>query len=230
MFKVTNMIVGLCVISANMAIKFYIDSLRRESVLMQVRSEQMHSELESLRYQLNPHFLMNTLNNLQALALTGDDRTVEAIQQLSLMMRYVLYDTGSSEVPVEKEASFLQNFISLMKLRYADNVNVSFRCTVAEGVSVPPLLFVSFVENAFKYGVSYREPSPIDINLCVDGGYVCFGCVNRIFGNHGHGHGSGVGLENVRRRLQLIYGGNAVLDINRDSGLYRVNLKIPVTL
>lgn len=229
MFKVTNMIIGLCVICVNMAIKLYVDSMRREAMLMQVRSEQMRSELAGLRYQLNPHFLMNTLNNIQALALIGDSRTVEAIRQLSLLMRYILYETANAEVPLRKETDFLENFISLMKIRYTGNVIITFRHNDMDDVSVPPLLFVTFVENAFKHGVSYNETSPIDISLVQAEDRIIFTCENHVFGTHGHGHASGVGLENVRRRLHLIYGDSARLDIYDDGRRFKVNLQIPFT-
>lgn len=238
MFHLTTVILGLSVVVVNFSIKLYIHSMRRDLALLDIRNEQIASELESLKYQISPHFLMNTLNNIQSLIETDPPRACQTLQGLSRMMRYLLYDNGRGhDVELKKEIGFLKNFIALMKIRYPDNVTVSTSLPEhTEGISIPPLLLIPFVENAFKHGVSYSAPSAITIAMETDGRRLTFACTNTVAprretaerpGAERRPGTGGIGIANVKRRLQLLFPGDYTLDISSHDGLYRVALDIP---
>ncbi|MCF0219709.1 MAG: histidine kinase [Muribaculaceae bacterium] len=229
MFRLTSIIIVICVLLANFGVKLYIKSLRSEVQMLNIQNENMLQELESLKYQISPHFLMNTLNNIQSLIETAPDTAVQTIQKLSKMMRYLLYENNTQSVMLADEVRFMHNFIELMKLRYPSSVKISTEFPEnVDGISVPPLLFISFIENAFKYGVSYTEESMISVRLSVDGDRICFYCANfsRQSGE-GDKKSGGIGLKNVKRRLELIYGNKYDLNITKEKGLYIVEMAIP---
>ena len=175
---------------------------------------------------------MNTLNNIHALVDIDPEKAKSTILELSKMMRFVLYDGNKTVVPLEREISFLQNYITLMKLRYTDKVRI--QVDVAQPLpnkDVPPLIFITFVENAFKHGVSYRQESFIDISIEETKHQVAsqlvFTCKNSRIPKEEDKHG-GVGLTNVRQRLDLIYGKGYQLDIQDEADMYTVKLAIPL--
>ena len=156
---------------------------------------------------MNPHFLFNTLNNISSLTQIDPDKAQESIGQLSDLLRYALYDSNADFVPLSGEVSFMQDYISLMQLRCNEKTTVEqdFRLPSLE-VKVAPLLFISLIENAFKHGVNARYPSFIRIQLMPDQKDLVFICENSIFEKAGTDHiGSGIGLENLQRRLELVY-------------------------
>lgn len=236
MFHLTNLIIEMCVVLANLAIKLYIRSLRNEVVMLSIRNDKIQSELDSLKYQISPHFLMNSLNNIQSLIDTDASRAYHTIQALSRMMRYMLYENDTPAVSLNKEIDFMTDFIDMMKLRYpSEAVTISAIFPVdATHVAVPPLLFISFLENAFKHGVSFTGESFVSINMSVQHDRVIFRCANSL---HPRKHSAptpaggarkGIGLENVKRRLQLLYGGDYTLDIDSTDKVYTVFIEIPV--
>lgn len=167
------------------------------------------AELSNLRSQINPHFLLNTLNNIYALTAFDAAKAQEAIQDLSKMLRHILYDYQQAEVELRDEVEFLKNYIRLMQLRLAPSVHVetSFELT-DERQMVAPMIFISLVENAFKHGVSPTEPCEIRISVKADSEHIVCDIVNS---NHpktsDDRSGHGVGLKLVRRRLELAYKG-----------------------
>lgn len=230
MFHLTNLIIELCVVLANFAIKVYVHSMRREVVMLNIQNDKMQNELESLKYQISPHFLMNTLNNIQSLIESDPSRAYFTIQELSRMMRYLLYENNTPTVSLQKEVDFMAHFIELMKIRYPDTVQVSARFPVeCSAVMVPPLLFISFIENAFKHGVSYKGESMISVNLSVEHGHLLFKCANsKKEQNPRTDVRKGLGIDNVRRRLQLIYGDDYDLKITDNGLLYIVEFDLPM--
>ena len=177
---------------------------------------------------------MNTLNNIHALIDIDRDKAQAVVMELSKMMRYVLYDASTSLVLLEKELLFLDSYVDLMRLRYTSKVEVNMNFSGdIKGLYVPSLLFVLFVENAFKHGVTYKKKSVIDIMLRVDNlaKEVVFECRNTCSGSSSESgsemHG-GIGVENARKRLELLYGDKAMLNIDNDGETYNVVLKIPV--
>ncbi len=167
------------------------------------------AELSNLRSQINPHFLLNTLNNIYALTAFDTSKAQEAIQDLSKMLRHILYDYQQAEVELHDEVEFLKNYIRLMRLRLAPSVSVqtSFEMT-DDRQKVAPMIFISLVENAFKHGVSPTEPCEISISIKADSAHIVCDIVNS---NHPKNSddrsGHGVGLKLVRRRLELAYKG-----------------------
>ena len=179
---------------------------RREAV-----KSRTEAELKNLRNQLNPHFLLNTLNNIYALTAFDTEKAQQAIQELSKLLRYVLYDNQETYVPLTKEVDFIQNYIELMRIRFSSQVKISthFQIRPDSQSPVAPLLFISLIENAFKHGVSPAGPSFIDITIMEEGNKIH--CVIRNSNypkNATDKSGSGIGLEQVRKRLELLYAGH----------------------
>ena len=232
MFKVTNVIITSCVIFANIAIKMYFVSLRQELKMLEINNKRMQTELESLKYQINPHFLMNTLNNIQALVDIDPAKANTTIQRLSKMMRYVLYENAGHMALLNNEIDFMRNYMALMRIRYPERVEISLECeNIPEGVKVPPLLFITYVENAFKHGVSYRCVSYVRVSFGFGEGKVAFRCENTIAEKRDLAcrdvSEGGIGLENVKRRLDLIYGREYSLKIQEKEGVFVVELELP---
>ena len=173
------------------------------------KQKEVEAELAWLKNQINPHFLFNTLNNISSLAQIDGDETQEAIMQLSDLLRYALYESNKPKVPVSGEVEFMQNYIDLMKLRCNEMTQVNAQFTIHDSqVEVAPLLFISLVENAFKHGMDSNAPATIDISLCEEDGTLVFVCDNTNNPKPTKDRsGSGIGLENTRRRLNLLYGG-----------------------
>lgn len=216
----------------NICVRLFFLILRNDDRLREVEKEKLRTELDYLKYQINPHFFMNTLNNIHALIDIDTNKAQAAVIGLSKMMRHVLYDAHSAFVSLEKEIEFLKSYIELMRLRYTDalNIQTSFPQNI-EGASVPSLLFVSFLENAFKHGVSYNQRSTITVNICIDD-KISFRCSNncaeKIEAGNADRSYSGIGIDNVRKRLSLIYGEDYSLEIEKNRTKFSVMLKIPM--
>lgn len=166
--------------------------------------------LQNLRNQINPHFLLNTLNNIYALTAFDPAKAGEAVQELSRLLRYVLYENTARYVPLRREAEFLRSYIALMRMRLNQRVKVSVNIDVPadDSVQVAPLLFISAVENAFKHGISPTQPSFVTINLTVTGEAIQFRCENSNFPKAaGDKSPGGIGLKQVQARLDLMYPG-----------------------
>lgn len=176
---------------------------RREAV-----KSRTEAELKNLRNQLNPHFLLNTLNNIYALIAFDSEKAQQAVQELSKLLRYVLYDNQQMFVPLKKEIDFICNYIELMRIRVSARVNIQTQFNIKPQSQTPiaPLIFISLIENAFKHGISPVEPSFISITISEDNDKIT--CTIR---NSNHPKteadksGSGIGLEQVKKRLELIY-------------------------
>ena len=223
-----NLTIAILLIGFNLTIKLFIKSLRDEEVMKDLEHQKLESELQYLKYQLNPHFFMNTLNNIHALIDIDSRKAKTSIIELSKLMRYVLYESNKDYIELTKEIIFLQNYIELMRLRFTESLNIQtdFPLIVPE-VKIPPLLLISLLENAFKHGVSYREASFIHICLKIDDGSLIFKCSNSKHRTKKDEH-PGVGLENVKKRLQLLFGNNYTYTVNENENEYNVSLNIPL--
>lgn len=180
-----------------------IENARREA-----EKSRTEAELKNLRNQLNPHFLLNTLNNIYALIAFDSDKAQAAVQELSRLLRHVLYDNQESVVPLEKEMDFIRNYIELMRIRLASNVELktSFDIHPDTSTKIAPLIFISLIENAFKHGISPTEPSYIRIRFSETQGKVCCDIRNSYHPkSDADKSGSGIGLGQVSKRLELIY-------------------------
>lgn len=168
------------------------------------------AELKNLRSQINPHFLLNTLNNIYALTVFDTGRAQKAIEQLSRLLRHVLYDNQCDYVDIHKESDFLQDYVNLMRIRLSKNVEVRFNSEIADTchTQIAPMIFISLLENAFKHGVSPTEPSHIDIRLAADDHTTECSIVNSNYPKKSTDRsGHGIGLQQVGIRLEITYHG-----------------------
>ena len=226
---VMSFVMGLLLIGVNLGVKYYLKSVRGERRMRELQTENLGRQLEALRYQINPHFFMNTLNNIHALVDIEPEKAKESIEEFSKLMRYVLYEGNRPTIPLEKELEFLRHYVALMRMRYADSVRIDLSLPEgAEGAEIPPLMLASFVENAFKHGISYEKPSFVRVTLSVREGKISFKCVNSRQGVE-QVRSHGIGLQNVRERLELLYGDRYTLLIDEDTEVYDVLLLLPLS-
>lgn len=193
-------------------------------------NETVVAELTWLKHQLNPHFLFNTLNNISSLTQIDPDKAQESIGQLSDLLRYALYDSEADKVPLTAEMEFMDNYIDLMALRCNELTKVEKSLErPQQSVEVAPLLFISLVENAFKHGVNARYPSFVRIGMRYADGKLLFQCQNSLFEKQGSDHiGSGIGLENMKRRLELLYPGKYSYKQQADENTYTVEVILSI--
>ena len=195
----------------------------------EVENEKLSTELSFLKSQINPHFLFNTLNNIYSLASVQSEKTAEAVMKLSSIMRYVLTEVKNDFVPLEKEILFVSHYIELQKLRLTDKSTVDFQIQGdPTGKMISPLLFLPFVENAFKYGISTREASPVLIMLQIGNPSLSFSVHNKKHpgGSMKSTENTGIGIINAKRRLDLLYNHNYQLQITEDPSSFSVQLTI----
>ena len=194
-------------IAAAIGIRHFIHTRRIRQLLKDEQARHTEAELAWLKNQINPHFLFNTLNNISSLTQIDPDAAQDAIAQLSDLLRYAMYETNKKTVPIQGEVEFMQNYIALMKLRCNDKAEVSAQWSIADRqAEIAPLLFISLIENAFKHGLSSSRPSRIDIRLEQQEGQLVFTCDNTNYPkSDADRSGSGIGIENTRRRLDLLY-------------------------
>lgn len=221
---------GLLLMGMNLGVKLYFMSQRDRERQKIIDQRNLEQQMEYLKYQVNPHFFMNTLNNIHALVDIDPERAKTTIVELSKMMRHILYEGSKKLIPLTREVEFLNLYVQLMRLRYTRKVhiNVDVPPQLPE-LKLPPLMLIIFVENAFKHGISYREESFIDIKLRVENKRLLFSCCNskptQVQRTNEKG---GMGLQNVRQRLELLYYDDYTLDINDGEKTYEVKLDIPM--
>lgn len=214
----------------NIAIKLFFKSLRDEEALKELEHQNLQSQLKYLKYQINPHFFMNTLNNIHALVDIDTDKAKSTLVELSKLMRYVLYEASNRTILLSRELQFLKNYVALMRLRYTEKVTIEMDIPQElPEVKVPPLLFVSLLENAFKHGVSYQNESFIRVSIRLEESRrVAFRCSNSKHGKSVVELQRGVGLENVRKRLRLLFVNDYTLSIKDNEASFDILLIIPL--
>ncbi len=235
-----SFIIMALLLGLNVGTKYFFKSLDYRKRVKELERESLNRQLEYLKYQISPHFFMNTLNNIHALVDIDPEQAKYTIEVLSKLMRYVLYEGDKAMAPLQKELDFISHYVDLMRIRYTDNVLISVSmpsATAEDGkvkpnlidIQVPSLLFTTFVENAFKHGVSYRKESFVAVSVRVDDetNEVEFRCDNSVKPVAEEKHG-GVGLQNAMKRLRLMYGNGYRLEINNDGEEYHVLLRLPV--
>ncbi len=205
-----------------------------KQVHQEMEQDKISSELSFLKAQINPHFFFNTLNNIYALTLINADTSRKAIHQLSRMMRYVLYDTQNSTTQLSQEIAFIKDYISLMQLRLTDVVKIDFSSPAAlKDMAIAPMIFLPFIENAFKHGVSATQASYINIAVKQNNNTIELEVVNTIIKEQSNNleEASGIGLNNTRRRLDLLYPGKHILTINENTAenIYSVHLTLDLS-
>lgn len=227
-FDFISVIVLILMLGMNLGIKLLFKQEDDEKKLQELQNKNLNQQLEYLKYQINPHFFMNTLNNIHALVDIDPEEAKQSIIELSKLMRYVLYEGNRPMTSLVKESGFIDNYIELMRLRYSDKVDIRVeRDETLPDALIAPLITITYVENAFKHGVSYQHKSFIHITAHVVDGRLHFTCTNSKHKESTDEHG-GVGLENTRKRLDLIYGDNYKLDIDDGEDTYSVSLDVPL--
>ncbi len=221
-------IIGILLVAGDLGLTAIYRSRKREAQLKELQAANVSRQLETLRYQINPHFFMNTLNNIQSLVLTDPDKATEMINEFSKLMRIILYEGNEPTIPLARETEFLQHYLSLMRVRYPESVRIEADITQdTAGAVIPPLLYASFVENAFTHGISYDQASFVEISVCLSqAGRIVFKCSNSQHPKPDNGD-HGLGLENVRERLNLLYGNDFILHIDEQPQRFDVLLDIP---
>ena len=225
MFLVLNCLV----VAIAIGIRHFMRIRQIKQQLKEEKAKNTEAELAWLKNQINPHFLFNTLNNISSLTQIDPDAAQDAIAQLSDLLRYAMYETNKKMVPIGGEVEFMRNYISLMKLRCNDKTEVTTTFDIQQNMEIAPLLFISLIENAFKHGVSSSRPSKIDIRLLQNGDELAFNCDNTNYPkDDADRSGSGIGLENTRRRLDLMYAGRYTWDQSLENNIYHVQIKIRI--
>jgi len=201
--------------------------MENEKQRKELEKERLNSELAFLKNQISPHFFFNTLNNIYSLVQINTDDAQKSILKLSKLMRYLLYETEHGNIQLSQEIEFMMNYLDLMKLRLTQKVelNVSFPVKYKD-ISIPPLLFIPFIENALKHGVSYRDRSFIHILMEVNDQEIIFSCSNSIVTKTEETADSGIGLENIKKRLALLFPLKHSLKITQADASFQVDLRI----
>ena len=203
-----SVVIFIMVIALAVAVRMIQHWQHIEEARQEAETARAEAELSNLRNQMNPHFLLNTLNNIYALIAFDQDKAQTAVGELSKLLRHVLYENQQDFVPLYKEADFIRNYIELMKIRVTDNVKIDTNINVQPNDATPvaPLLFISLIENAFKHGISPQGSGEIKIDLNqVDGDITCEIHNTCYPKRENDKSGSGIGLEQVSRRLELMY-------------------------
>ena len=228
LLEITNSMTLLFLFGMNIGAKAYFKSADDREKLEKLEKQNLQQRLDYLKGQINPHFFMNTLNNIHALVDIDPEKAKTSIVELSKLMRMILYDSDKQMTSLPQEIEFIKNYIRLMRLRFTDNVTIH-----TEFPNNPPhkdiaqMVLVTFIENAFKHGISYMQPTIIDIAIRLHGNKLLFTCANTVRPadkNNSNEKKGGLGLANVKKRLDLIYGNEYKLDIKGQSTRYKVRL------
>jgi len=226
-FKIAPSLFYILIITISAIIRTLTEYYSNQQNKLIAETHRTNTELIYLRKQTNPHFLFNSLNSIYSLAHKKSDLVPDAIVTLSELMRYMLYETDNKTVALEKEINYIQNYIELQKLRLNDiediviNVHGDTRNKFIE-----PLLLISFVENAFKYGTDYKGAAHVKIKIFINENSLDFWTENTIEDYTKDPENSGIGLANIKNRLDLLYPGAHQLDITQDNQYYRVHLNL----
>jgi two-component system, LytTR family, sensor kinase len=212
--------------------KSWIKNEKQKAVLIE---EKLSTELNFLKAQVNPHFLFNTLNNLYSMANKSDTpELAEGISKLSNLMRYMLYDSNHDKVPLKSEVDYIQSFIEIQKLRLSEEDDFLIHFNIegdTDHILIAPMLLIPFVENAFKHGINFKESSIIKIELKIADSQLIFSVFNSNYkaDNEIEKGKSGIGLNNLKRRLALLYPDSHSLDIKEEDEVHGAILKLNLT-
>lgn len=204
-------------------------TLQYRAQLFRIEKEKLDAEVSFLKAQINPHFLFNTLNSIYSLAIEKSQDTPQAIVQLSELMRYILKDSGADRVELTKELQYIKNYVALQKRRLGDTVTIDFTVPETGGNGkIAPLLLMSFVENAFKYGVSPEEDAEIAIAIAIEHGKLKLAVSNKKVRSRQEIETTGIGIANTKGRLEHLYAGKYVLKIDDSENRFVVHLTIDI--
>ncbi len=224
-----NIFPYLFILACSTAYRMIQDRMEAEQLLKEKENESLKTELSFLRSQVSPHFMFNVLNNMVSLARKKSDLLEPSLIKLSSLMRYMLYETDEEKVQLEKEAEYLQSYIDLQQQRFGKKLTVNVDIDVQyNGFEIEPMLLIPFVENAFKHGTGMIAEPLICIKLKVENSMLLFSVKNKFDGKATEikDKASGIGLTNVRRRLNLLYGKNHTLQITDNDGWFVTSLQL----
>ncbi|MGQ1784718.1 MULTISPECIES: sensor histidine kinase [unclassified Saccharicrinis] len=228
---VDNIYLLILVISTSTGLAIIHKIRQNEKVQQEKERAHQDTELAFLKNQISPHFFFNALNNIYALIAIDSDKAQKSVEKLSALMRYLIYESDIKTIALQKEFDFTRNYIDLMRQRLTSKVKLDVSISNQNSnTDIPPLMFIPFIENAFKHGVSYREQSFIKIELKQENNQVKFACKNSIpqKGNSVNDEKGGVGITNIKKRLDLIYGDRAILNMDIEENVFSVSLIIPL--
>ncbi|NDV46652.1 sensor histidine kinase [Paludibacter sp. 221] len=221
-----GIVAGISIITKVLG-KWYVTEGQRQ----EEEKRRKEAELINLRQQINPHFFFNTLNNIYALIAISPEKAQDTVLELSKLMRYVLYDNTNNFVALHKELDFIKNYIELMRIRLTDNVDlkVDIQADLTSNKLIAPMIFISLIENAFKHGVSHSQPSFIHVNIHqVEDRIVCLIKNSYFPKDESDKSGSGIGLENLHRRLDILYPHKHILRCDEKNNTYVCELIVPL--
>ncbi len=228
-FFVFNLPYVVFILVASTAFRMIRDKIVEDQRNKERETENLKTELSFLRSQVSPHFMFNVLNNMVALARKKSDALEPSLIKLSSLLRYMLYETDEDKVPLEKEVDYLRSYIDLQQQRFGKNISIHVNFPAMLGSHhIEPMLLIPFVENAFKHGSGLITDATIMIDLSLNAHVLEFTVRNKYNPNvdEPKDKTSGIGLVNVRRRLDLLYRDNYVLEINKDEDWFAVRLKL----
>lgn len=217
----------LLILATSLGVGAVKQSEKKNETIDRIYREKLSSELSFLKQQINPHFLFNALNSIYSLVLPHSEQASDSVIKLSMILRYMLYETDKPQVSIEKELEVMRDYLALQRLKFNDVTSVSFSIKgETKGYTIEPLLLLTFIENAFKYGADNSTPSFININIVIEKHYLNMYVENKIVVRNRGGENSGIGISNIKRRLDLIYDGKYSLDIEQNDDIFSVKLKI----
>ncbi|MBP6867398.1 MAG: histidine kinase [Bacteroidales bacterium] len=227
----SNFVVAMLLMGMNVAIRIVFNNVKEKMLAHEADNKLMNYKMEFLQFQISPHFLMNTLNNIHVLVDTDEKKAKDAIVSLSRLLRHMLYEsTPGAKVSLERQLAVFRAYCNLNLLRYGENVKLSI--TVQRdipNVQLPPLIMIVFIENAFKHGIVYGEENHIDMNFWVEPGFFHFSISNTVFPDKPKSaKPGGLGIKNVKERLNLLYGDSYKLTMEQTQSEYIVHLQLPL--
>lgn len=226
-FKIIPAFFYLSIVGISTIIKILSEYFNNQQHKLVVESQRTTAELNYLRKQTNPHFLFNSLNSIYSLAYKKSDLVPDAIVTLSELMRYMLYETDNKTVLLEKEINYIQNYIELQKLRLNNIENIYINIHgETRNKFIEPLLLISFIENAFKYGTDYKGNTHVKIKIQIEENVLDFWVENKIEKFESDPDNSGIGISNVKNRLKLLYPDSHILTIEEKDQIYSVHLNL----
>lgn len=222
-------IMSLLIVGFDTGLVFFTQWNKSEKNKLKTEKENMHTQMAFLKNQISPHFFMNTLNNIHALVDIDSEEAKKSIIWLSELMNYMLYESETSYISLSKEIEFIRSYVELMRLRFTDDLDLELDIPqILPTVKIPPLLTISFIENAFKHGIKHNKQSYIHIQVNASEKDFAFRIENSLYEEIKRKSKGGIGIANTRKRLELIYGNNFQLSINSNSNKFVVFLKVPV--
>lgn len=225
-----NFVTQFFLVLASIALKSAFDYIRLQKRLAEVAKEKAEAELNFLKAQINPHFLFNSLNAVYFLIDKENVQAREALHKFSEMLRYQLYECGDSRIPIEKEISFLKDYVDLQQLRFDENTSIHFHCSNdVRQFSIEPLLLIPFVENSFKHLSHFEgKQNEVQINLSRQNGTMQFSVYNTTEQKALTKSSGGIGLMNVQKRLELLYPDKHQLKVKEKDGWFGVELQLSI--